>query len=128
MSEPLLVPSSGKYKIGKTEIPDPSAVTVSINPLHGEATGRTDDGLMHTEIIHLGKRKIEITYNILSQEQLTTLCGLLMTQYYTFTYPCDPVEGNKTIECYGTTLSQELYSGVLYNGLWRNVKFSCIER
>lgn len=124
----MTIPVSGKYKIGETAIPDPSKASVSINPLHGEATGRTDDGLMHTELIHPGKRKVEISYDALPQEQLSAICTLLMVQYYTFTYPCDPVEGSKTIECYGPTITQELYSGVFYGGLWRNVKFSCIER
>lgn len=124
----MTVPTSGKYKIGGTAIPDPSTCSVSINPLHGEATGRTDDGLMHTELISTGKRKVELSYNYLPQEQLSAICTLLMVQYYTFTYPNDPADGEKTIECYGPTISSELYSGVFYNGLWRNIKFSCIER
>ncbi len=124
----MLVPTSGKYRISGTAIPDPSKATVSINPLHGEATGRTDDGTMHTELISTGKRKVELSYDAIPTEQLSAICRLLMVQYFTFSYPDDPVEGAKTIECYGPTISQELYSGVLYNGLWRNVKFSCIER
>lgn len=121
-------PISGKYKIGSLSIPDPSGCTISINPLHGEATGRTDDGTMHTEIIHPGKRKAEVSYDYISEAQLAPIISALLAQYFTFTYPNDPAGGAKTIECYGPPLNAELYSGVLYNGLWRNVKFSCIER
>lgn len=124
----MLVPTSGKYRISGTAIPDPSKATVSINPLQGKATGRTDDGTFHSELISPGKRKVELSYDAIPHEQLSAICRLLMVQYYTFSYPNDPVDGAKTIECYGTPISQDLYSGVFYGGLWRNVKFSCIER
>jgi hypothetical protein len=50
-----------------------------------------------------------------------------MVQYYTLTY-LDPVDGVTSIECYGTPLSAEPDVGVYYNGLWRGVTFTCIER
>lgn len=118
---------SATYKIDGQAIPEPTTAPVSINPLHGEASGRTDDGVMHTELIHPGKRKIELQYDALNQEQLSALLSKLIKQYYNFTY-LDPVEGVKTIECYGAAISQEPHIGVYYNGLWLNVKFSCIER
>lgn len=126
----MTIPTSGKYKIGSTAIPDPSGCTVSINPLHGKATGRTDDGTMHTELISTGKRRVELSYDYLPKSQMAALCALLMVQYYTLTYPDDPAttSENNTIECYGPTVTGELYSGVCYGGLWRGVKFPCIER
>lgn len=129
MTDTITIPSSGLYKIGSTAIPDPSSVKASISPLQGEATGRTDDGIFHSEIISLGKRKLILQYDVLPKNQMNVLISLLMQQYFNFTYPDDMEEsGSKTIECYGVPLEADLYSGVLYGGLWRNLKFSCIER
>ena len=114
------------FKIDGDPIYEPSSALVSIEPIHGEGSGRTEDGTMHTEIISLGKRKIEIRYNVLTQDELSTLLGKITKQYYNFTYQ-DPKDGVKTIECYGTPVTQDLY-GLFYNGLWQNVSFSCIER
>ena len=100
---------------------------MSINPLHGAASGRTDDGTMHTELIHIGKRKIDLQYDTINNTQLSALLAALMKQYYTLTY-LDPVDGTKTIECYGTPLSAEPNTGVYYNSMWHNVTVSCIER
>lgn len=118
---------SDVYKIDGQPIPEPSSAPVTIEPIQGEASGRTEDGIMHTEIISLGKRKVELKYNVLTQAEVSDLLIKVMKQYYTFTYT-DPVDGIKTIECYGTPISADLYSGVFYNGMWRNVVFSCIER
>ncbi len=113
------------YKIDGEPIYEPSSAPVSIEPIHGEASGRTEDGTMHTELIG-NKRKIELKYNVMTQAEISTLLQKVMKQYYTFTYQ-DPAEGINTIECYGTSINQEFY-GFFYNGLWRNVSFSCIER
>ena len=122
----MAIPISTTYKIGSTFIPEPSECNVNVYPLHGEDSGRTADGKMHTSVIAV-KRKAEITYKYISQDQLASLLALLDVQYYDFTY-FDPIEGIKTIECYGTDLSQTLHHRVMYNGLWRDVKISCIER
>ena len=118
---------SSTYKINGTAIPEPSAAPVTINTLHGEATGRTDDGTMHTELISAGKRTVELKYDALTREQVSAMFKLLMAQYYTLTY-LDPVDGTKTIECYGTPLAAEPDVGVYYNNMWRGVTFTCIER
>lgn len=117
---------STTYKINGTPIPEPSSAPVSINPLHGEASGRTDDGTMHTELIGV-KRKVELTYNALTSEQLSSLLALLTQQYYNLTY-LDPMDGVTTMECYGASIDQEPHLMVYYNNKWLNVKFSCIER
>lgn len=120
------LPISTIYKIGNTFIPSPSSCTANIYTLQGEDSGRTADGMMHTSIIAT-KRKVEIGYSYISKAQLAGLLPLLLVQYYSFTY-LDPITGVTTIECYGSDLNQTLHSGVLYGGLWRDVKISCIER
>lgn len=117
---------STTYKINGMPIPEPSSAPVSLNPLHGEASGRTDDGKMHTELIGV-KRKVELSYDVLTGEQLAALLALLTLQYYNLTY-LDPKDGVKTIECYGAAVEQEPHTLVYYNNKWLNVKFNCIER
>lgn len=120
-------PMSTVYKIDGNPIPTPSGAPVEIIPLEGPATGRTRDGLMHTEIIHLGKRKVSLSYDYISAEQLRTILSAINQQYYTFTF-YDPEAGISTIECYKPPTKSTLYHGVLYNGMWKDVSISMIER
>lgn len=122
----MTLPISSTYKIGSTAIPDPTGCAVNIHPLHGQDSGRTADGKMHTTVITT-KRDVELSYNYIPQAQLSALLALVNVQYYNLTY-LDPQKGVTTIECYGSDLSQTMHSGVLYGGLWRDVKITCVER
>jgi len=122
----MTIPTSAIFKINNTFIPEPSDCSVDVYPLHGEDSGRTADGKMHTTVIGT-KRKVDLSYKFMSQNQLPALLNLVNVQYYNLTYK-DPISGIKTIECYGTDLTQTLQHAVRYNGLWRDVKISCIER
>jgi len=122
----MQIPLSSIYKINNVAIPEPSECSVDVYPLHGEDSGRTADGKMHTTVISV-KRKVDLTYKYISQSELSTLLTKLNVQYYNLTYR-DPIDGAKAIECYGTDLTQVMHHAVLYNGLWRDVKISCIER
>lgn len=120
-------PMSDVYKIDGEPIPEPSGAPVEIIPLEGPATGRTRDGLMHTEIVHLGKRKVSLSYDYISQEQLSDILVAINKQYFTFTF-LDPEKNVIVIECYKPPTKSTLYHGVLYGGLWRDVTISMIER
>lgn len=120
-------PMSEVYRIDGEPIPEPSGAPVEIIPLEGPKTGRTREGVMHTEIIHLGKRKVSLSYDYISAAQLRELLAMMNKQYFTFTF-YDPEAGVSTIECYKTPSKSTLYHGVLYNGVWKDVTVSMIER
>ena len=120
-------PMSDVYRIDGEPIPAPSGATVEVYPLEGPKTGRVRSGLMYTEIIHLGKRKVSLSYDYISAEQLRALTAMMNKQYYTFTF-LDPEAGISTIECYKTPYKSPLFHGVLYNGVWKDVTIPFIER
>lgn len=120
-------PMSDVYKIDGNPIPEPSGAPVEIIPLEGPRTGRNRKGTMHIELIHIGKRKVTLSYDFIGATQLRELLAMMNKQYFTFTF-YDPEAGISTIECYRTPSKATLYHGVLYNGVWRDVTVSMIER
>lgn len=122
----LTLPVTDRYKVGSRSIPDPSSMSVEFTPLHGAATGRTDDGTMHTELIHRGKYKVALKYDALSAQQLEYILKLVQAQYFSFTFP--DVNGQRTIECCGASVSYYPDIGVYYNKIWRGVRIDFSER
>lgn len=120
------LPLSNVWKIDGKAIFQPSTFSVSLEDLEVSAE-RTADGMLHRERARQGVRKVSLAYDAISQEQIAILIPKLEPVYFDLTYP-DPQEGIKTIECYCSTKSAELYSLVFYNGLWRGLQFNCIER
>lgn len=123
----MQIPMSKIYKIDGKPIPRPSAANVSTEDVHSSDSGRDAAGKMQLEVVRFGVRTVEIAYDMLPQEQMQALLKMFHKPYYLLTYK-DPEYGPKTIECYVPSRKSELYSAVFYNGLWRNVTFSCIER
>lgn len=116
------------WKINGQAIYTPDINTkVELESLVGESSGRTDDGIMHIEWIRTEIRKVYIKYSAMTKEEMAFMLNLVQGKEYTLTYE-DPILGINTINCYTSNSSAELYSAVLYNGLWRNVTFNCIEK
>lgn len=122
----LYVAKSQIYAIGGYKPPSPSSASVSITDLELSAE-RDANGYVHRERARQGVRSISFSYDLLGQEDLQRLIVVMRPVFFNLTY-LDPEYGRHTIECYASKKSQELYSAVLYNGLWRNVQFNCIER
>ncbi len=116
------------YKINGQAIYDPDFdAQVDLDSLVGEGSGRTDDGIMHIEWIRPEIRKVYIKYSALTDAEIADILSKVQGKEYTLTYK-DPILGIHTIDCYTSNSSALLYSAVLYNGLWRNVTFNCIEK
>lgn len=119
---------SAVWKINGQAIYTPDIDTkVEIESLVGESSGRTDDGIMHIDWIRPEIRKVYIKYSAMTKEEMAFMLNLVQGKEYTLTYE-DPILGVNTINCYTSNSSADLYSAVLYNGLWRNVTFNCIEK
>lgn len=114
------------FKINGKAIYEPSSFSVGMEDLELSAE-RTADGILHRERVRTGVRKVSIGYNTLTQEEISDLLPMLTPEFFSLTYP-DPETGTATIECYCAKKDSELYSRIFYNGLWRNIKFNCIER
>jgi len=116
------------WKINGQAIYTPDINTkVELESLAGEGSGRTDDGIMHIEWIRTNIRKVYIKYDAMTKAEMAFMLNLVQGKEYTLTYE-DPILGVNTIDCYTSNSSAEMYSAVLYNGLWRNITFNCIEK
>lgn len=116
------------WKINGQAIYTPDIDTkVEIESLVGESSGRTDDGIMHIDWIRPEIRKVYVKYSAMTKAEMAFMLSLVQGKEYTLTYE-DPILGVNTINCYTSNSSADLYSAVLYNGLWRNVTFNCIEK
>lgn len=112
-------------KINNTVIPTPSTYTVSINDI--SKAERNAKGEMVIERIAI-KRKLELSWNYLTQSQLAGLLEKVSAVFFTIEYP-DPQDGTlKT----GTFYCGDRSSGAIdySNGLvrWKDIKFNLIEK
>ena len=121
-----MLPLSSIYKINGTPIPSPTEASVSIEDLEVDAY-RTADGVLHRERARQGVRKVSFKYDILTQSEYASLLTQLSPLFFELTY-LDPQRGASTIECYSSKKEGSLYSALLYNGLYRDITFNCIER
>lgn len=113
-------------KIDGWEMYEPSAISVGSEDLEISAE-RDANGYLHRERARQGVRKVSISYDAMTQEELSETLKRLQPVYIQLDYP-DPERGVATIECYCAKKNSDLYSAIFYNGLWRNVKFNCVER
>lgn len=119
---------SNVWKINGQAIYTPDINTkIELESIAGDSSGRTDDGIMHIDWIRPSMRKIYIRYSVMTTNEMAFVLNLIQGKEYALTYP-DPILGVRTIDCYTSNSSTELYSAVLYNSLWRNVTFNCIEK
>lgn len=121
----MLVQESNLCKINGTTIPAPASLSVSWEDVHTQNSGRAMDAKMKLTII-ARKRKVQVKYEYLAQEEMQKLQALLHGTYYTFDY-YDPEYGVHQITAYVSSAAQDLYSAILYDGVWQNVSFNVIE-
>lgn len=103
----------------------PAAMSVDLDSLASEDSGRTDDGVMHIEWIKTRYRKVNITMPPMSQTQARAILNLIQGRIYTITYR-DPIDGVKTISVYTSKSNATLYSGTIHNGIWTGCSFNAI--
>lgn len=117
-------------KVNGVEFPKfPSTYQVTVSDLDdGSTTTRTMDGILHRDRIAV-KQKIELTYNVLTGEELATTLQAIQDVFFEVTYP-DPVTnaestgtfyvGNRT-----APVGKRDEDGSLY---WVGVAFNFIEQ
>lgn len=124
----MALTSKGRFIINGTYEFVPKSIKVNLESLVSDDSGRTTDGVMHIYWVMRKVRKIEIEMPpTADRSNLSLLFSLVQGQEYNLTY-WDPLENaEKTINVYTSNSSTDLYSGVLYNGLWQGIKFNAIE-
>ena len=122
----MALTSKGHFRVNGTEYLAKS-IKVDLERLASEDSGRTDDGVMHINWILKKIRKVQIELPPSTPDIFAPLLNAVQGQIYLLTY-FDPMDNSeKTINAYTSTSSSELYSGVLYNGLWQGIQFNAIQ-
>lgn len=82
---------------------------------------------MHIYWVFKRIRKIEIIMPPSNASELASLFAAVQGQEYELTYFDPLTNAEKTIKVYTSNSSGDLYSGVIYNGLWQDAGFNAIE-
>lgn len=122
----MALTSKGHFKVNGKEYVAKS-IKVDLESLASEDSGRTDNGVMHINWVLKKIRKVQIELPPSTPDVFAPLLNAVQGQIYLLTY-FDPMDNSeKTINAYTSTSSSELYSGVLYNGLWQGIQFNAIQ-
>ena len=122
----MALTSKGHFKVNGTEYKAQS-IKVNLESLASEDSGRTDDGVMHINWVLKKIRKVQIELPPSTADVFAPLLAAVQGQTYSLTYFDPLANAEKTITAYTSTSSSELYSGILYNGLWQGTQFNAIE-
>lgn len=97
-------------------------VSVQHENIAGSNSGRAEDGTMYIDWVRRDVRKVGITYNYLSQNELDFMINKLQGKEFSFTF-MDRGE-LVTIQAYCSNCSYTMYN---YN-IYTDVSFSIIEK
>lgn len=118
--------TKGCFKIGTNEY-TPQSIRPIFDSLADENSGRTEDGVMHINWIRSKMRKWEITMPPMTSAEAYKLLTDVQGKVYTLTIWDISSNAEVSVSVYTSNSNADMYSGVLYNGLWRGFKFSAIE-
>lgn len=113
--------------ISGIEMPPPTDYQVGIMDLDGKTT-RTADGSLKRDRIAV-KRKIEVLYAFITQEELQTVLQAISPVFFPVVY-LDPQDGGTKTGVFYT--GDRTVAGVGYSGgkitHWKDLKFSLVEQ
>lgn len=122
----MALTTRGHFKVNGKEYLAKS-IKVNLESLASEDSGRTDDGVMRINWILKKIRKIEIEMPPSTTDDIAPLLSAVQGQTYSLTYFDPMANAEKTITVYTSNSNSELYSGILFNGLWQGTTFNAIE-
>lgn len=93
----------------------------------GDASGRTADGAMHRDRVAV-KRKIEMTFGVLSWPEISAVLTALRDPFVKFTYPDPQTGGYETRTVYTGDRTAAYAVGKGNNIMWSGLKFNLTEQ
>lgn len=112
--------------INSVTMPTPSTCQVGTYDI--VKADRNANGLMIIERIAT-KRKLELSWNYISQTNLATLLTAINTSvFFSVTYPDPQLNANNTITCYCGDRTAGMITYKDGVPLWKDIKFSLIEQ
>lgn len=114
-------------KINGVDIQTPSKYTYTYQDISQPDAGRDQNGLMFKGYV-CSKVKIELSWNLLTEEEAKILFQSVKNEYFSVTYP-DAVSGTtKTGTFYVGDRTAPMYSWFPHLHLYKDVAFNIIER
>lgn len=105
----------------------PEELSIKIDSLADENSGRTQDGVMRINWIWNKIRKVEIKLPPMTGNELSRILSAVQGQVYNITY-YDTLDNKwETRQVYTSNSSADCYSGIYYGGLWQDASFNAIE-
>lgn len=110
-------------------IPPPTSWQVDFYDMQ-ENANRDSKGYEHSDEVRSNLRKLFMTWNNISKEQIRTILQTVQPHYIDISYPDDPFTGERhIITSYKGDRKCVLYNFALPNGtMWSSLTFNCIER
>lgn len=122
----MALSNKGNFKINDTEFAAQD-IKVDYKSLTSDDSGKTDDGVMHIYWVFRKTREIAISLPPSSGAEVSNLLSRVQGQVYNLTY-FDPLENEeRTLQCYTTSSSVSMYSGIFLNGFWNGVQIKATE-
>lgn len=114
--------------INDVKLPNPSemAVTISDYDASSDTVGRNSQGELFRDRVCI-KRKIDLTWKLLTAEQMALILNAVEDVFFTVTY-YDPKDGEKTITGYVGDRTPSLYTFSDIGILYKDFSMSITER
>lgn len=122
----MALSNKGNFMIGATEFV-PKSLKIGYESLASEDSGRTDDGVMHIDFVRPKMVKLEIEMPPFKYADRNNLISLVQGKIYNITFFDPDTNSERTVQVYTSNSSLDMYSGVLYNGLYNGFQFNAIE-
>lgn len=125
VSDNLRIIKSTSTLTGGTRI-TPQSLKPVLDSLADENSGRVESGVMKITWVRRQMRKWEIILPPMTSTQLASILSLVQGQEYWLTVYDVLLDKEIQLKVYTSKGNGDCYTGVLYNGLWRNFSFSAI--
>lgn len=122
-----ILKTTGNFAVNGVAICDPSSAVIENDNITSSDTGRTESGYMYIAWIRPTVRKIKLTYDFITGEEVENLHNLMQGKEFLFTYYDN---GMKTMRAYAgkdsySQTNLNLYKE--YGGLYSEYSIDIIE-
>lgn len=115
-------------KINGVAIKDPSELMFTLQDFDSETSQRNANGQMNRDRICANKRKLQLSFPLLSNSEISTILQAITPVFFNVTF-LDPLTGREaTVEMYVGDRSGSVYKIVDGEAKWEGLSFSLIER
>lgn len=114
------------FKVNGVDCPTPSEFGWSLQDVSAADSGRTQDGLMHKNMV-TRKEKIQLSWNAPDPDKASTILQMFLPEYFTVTYRSPLTNSIVTKTFYRGDAAANTYWWA-HNGLFEKISFNIIER